>query len=98
MRMAPNLLTPVVDNQDKQQAPGSSIMLPPEISSLLCGFLPKQGLKQVRQVSKTWEQAAVPYLFDEIFISQNMADFRIAKLVILQFKYYIRTLVLSSVY
>ncbi|CAD6590187.1 MAG: hypothetical protein ASARMPREDX12_004220 [Alectoria sarmentosa] len=73
-------------------------MLPPEVLSLVCGFLSKQVLKQVRQISKTWEQAAVPYLFDEIFISQNMADFRIAKLTILQFKHYIHTLVFSSVY
>ena len=73
-------------------------MLPPEVLSLVCGFLSKQVLKQVRQVSKTLEQAAVPYLFDEIFISQNMADFHIAKLAILQFKHYIHTLVFSSVY
>ena len=52
----------------------------------------------MRQVSKTWDRAAIPYLFDEIFISQDMVDFRIAKLVILQFKQYIRTLVYSSVY
>ncbi len=73
-------------------------MLPPEILGLVCRVLPKQTLKQLRQVSKTWERAAVPYLFDEIFISQSMADFRIAKLVMLQFKHYIRTLVFSSIY
>ena len=92
------LLTPIVDNPDTQSAQEAFVMLPPELSSLVCGFLPKQALKQVRQVSKTWERAAVPYLFDEVFVSQNMADLCIAKLVILQFKHYIRTLVLSSVY
>lgn len=93
-----DLLTPIVDKQDKQSLQGSCIMLPPELLSSVCGFLPKQVLKQLRQVSKTCERAAVPYLFNEIFISQNMADLRIAKLVILQFRPYIRTLVLSSVY
>ena len=86
----------VVDNLNKQ--PAQEFLLPPEILSLVCGFLPKQVLKQVHQVSKIWERAAVPYLFDEIFISQDLADFRIAKLVILHFKHYIRTLVISSVY
>lgn len=89
---------PIVDKQDKQPLQGSSIMLPPELACSVCGLLSKQDLKQVRQLSKTFERAAVPYLFDEIFISQNMADLRIAKLVVLQFKHYIRTLVFSSVY
>ena len=52
----------------------------------------------MRQVSKSWERAAVPYLFDQVFMSLNMSDLRIAKLVIIQFKQYIRTLVFSSVY
>ncbi len=89
---------PVVDSSGKQPAQRSFIMLPPEILDLVCRLLPKQSLKQLRQVSKTWERAAVPYLFDEIFISQNVADFRIAKLAMLQFKYYIRTLVFSSIH
>ena len=73
-------------------------MLPPELLSLVCGFLPKQALKQVRQVSKTWERAAVPTLFDQIFMSLQMADLLIAKLVIRRFKQYIRVLVFSSLY
>ena len=93
-----DLLTPFVDKKNMQPAPGSCIMLPPEVLSLVCGHLPKRVLKRVRQVSKIWERAAVPHLFNEIFISQDMADFRIAKLVILQFKHFIRTLVFSSVY
>ena len=73
-------------------------MLPPELLSLVCGFLPKQALKQVRQVSKTWERAAVPTLFDQIFMSLEMADLQIAKLVIHHFKQYIRVLVFSAPY
>ena len=74
----------------------SSIMLLPEILDVVCACLPKRVLKQARQVSKAWDRAAVPYLFDEIFISQDLADFRIAKLVISHFKHYIRNLVFSS--
>ena len=72
-------------------------MFPPEIVSLVCGFLQKDDLKQVRQVSKIWEQAAIPYLFNKIFISQDITDFRIAKLIICQFQHYIRTIVFSSI-
>lgn len=91
-------LMPCTDNPVMQPTEGNSFMLPQELLSMMCGFLSKRVLKQVRQVSKAWERAAVPYLFDEIFMSLNMADLRIAKLVILQFKQYIRTLVFSSVY
>ena len=93
-----DLATSTIGNQNYDLAQGSSIILPPEILSLVCGFLCKQDLKQVRQVSTTWERAAVQYLFDQIFMSLNATDLRIAKLVILQFKQYIRTLVFSSLY
>ena len=88
-----HLSAPIVDSQAKEP---SVFMLPPEILSLVSGFLSKRQLKRVRKVSKTWERAAVPYLFDEIYMSLNMADLRIAKLMILQFKQYIRTLIFSS--
>lgn len=87
-----------VDSCDKQPVQKPPNMLPPEVLSLVCGILCKGDLKRVRQVSKIWEQAAVPHLFDEIFISLDMADFRIAKLVIRHFSHYIRTLVFSSTY
>ena len=92
-----DLSTLLVGSRDEHSAQGSSIMLPPELLSLVCGFLPKQALKQVRQVSKTWERAAVPHLFDQVFMSLQMADLLIAKLVIHHFKQYIRVLVFSSV-
>ena len=88
----------VAGNSNKEPVQEPTIMLPPDILNLVCGILCKEDLKQVRQTSKIWERAAVPYLFDEIFISQDLADFVIAKLVILHFKHYIRTLVFSSVY
>ena len=91
-------LTLAVDSSNKQPVQSSFTMLPPEILCLVCGFLHKPVLKKVRQVSKIWERAAVPYLFDEIFISQDSADFLIAKLVVRQFQHYVRTLVVSSIY
>ena len=92
-----DLSTIFVDYQDKEPAQGPFIILPPEILSLVCGFLPRQVLKQMRPVSRQLERVAVPYLFDQIFMSLKMADLRIAKLVILHSKQYIRTLVFSSV-
>ena len=83
---------------NKQPAQDPFTMLPPEILSLVCGFLQKRVLKRVRQISKIWDQAAIPHLFNEIFISQDVTDFHIAKLVIHHFRHYIRTLVFSSLY
>ena len=73
-------------------------MLPPELLSMVCNHVPKKGLKTLRLVCKSYGQAAVSHVFDEIFMSFNMADLRIAKLVVIRFKQYIRTLVFSSVY
>ena len=46
-----DLSTLRIDSEDEHSAQGSSIMLPPELLSLVCELLPKQALKQVRQVS-----------------------------------------------
>ena len=91
-----DLFKTFVDYRDKDSAQGPFIILPPEILSLVCGFLPNR-VKQMHQVSRTWGRAAVPYLSDRIFLSLKMADLRIAKLVILHSEQYIRTLVFSSV-
>ena len=93
-----DLLALAIDGPNKSPVQNSFAMFPPEMLSLICGFLHKDVLKQVRQVSKMWEYAAVPFLFDEIFISQDSVDFRIAKLVIRRFRHYIRTIVFSSYY
>lgn len=73
-------------------------MLPPEILSVVCGCVPKPALKNLRQVCKAYEQAATPYLFDEIFLSFNATDLRIAKLFVIRFKQYISKLTFSSNY
>lgn len=73
-------------------------MLPPELVALVCSHLPNKDLKAARRVCRTYEQAAAPYLFDTVFLSFEMADLRIAKLVADRFKHYIHTLVFSSYY
>ena len=94
----PDMLTLAMDSSNNQPVQDPFTMFPPEILSFVCRFLSKNDLKRVRQVSKILGGAAASYLFDEIFISQDKVDFRIAKLVIHRFRYYIRTLVFSSIY
>ena len=72
--------------------------LPPEILGLALSLLPKVDLKKARLVSKAWERAAVPSLFDEVFMSPNPADLNTAEIMIDQFACHIRTLTFSAVY
>jgi len=65
---------------------------------MICGHLPKKDLKSLRLTCKINEQAASPSLFYEVFMSFNIDDLRIAKLVILRFGPYIRTLTFSSIH
>lgn len=71
--------------------------LPPEVFAMVCKHSRKRDLKSIRQVSKACDQAAVTYLFDEIFMSFNTAELRIAQQVIFKFKHCIHTLIFSSV-
>lgn len=72
--------------------------LPPEILGLALSLLQKRDLKKARQVSKAWEKAVVPHLFDEVFLSTNPADFEIADLTMRTFTPFIKTVTFSSVY
>lgn len=71
--------------------------LSPEILGLVLVLLPKSDLKQARLVSKSFEQSAVPYLFNEVFLSTNDADFPVTRLTVKHFSKYIKTLIFSSV-
>ncbi len=51
----------------------------PEILGMTLSLLPKKDLKKARRVSKAWEKTAVPYLFDQIFLSPNVADLETAE-------------------
>lgn len=72
--------------------------LPAEILSLTLRLLQKRDLKNVRHVSKIWEKAAVPHLFDAVFLSPNMGDADIAEQMIEHFGCHIKTLTFSAVY
>ena len=72
--------------------------LPPEILGLTLSLLRKKDLKKARQVSKAWEKAAVPYLFNQVFLSPNFVDLEAAEVVIDHFGFHVKTLTLSIVY
>lgn len=48
--------------------------LPPEIISLVAGYLDKADLKILRLVSKAWYGAVTPQLFDRVFVSPRTVD------------------------
>ncbi|CAF9942669.1 hypothetical protein IMSHALPRED_004351 [Imshaugia aleurites] len=72
--------------------------LAPELLGLILSLLQKHALKKARLVSKAWEKAAVPYLFDAVFMSRNPVELSTAEAVIDQFGYHLRTLTFSAVY
>ena len=71
--------------------------LPPELQNLVCRELNKSELKLVRLVCKSLDQAAVPFLFNEVFVAATNSDLDIADLVASRFGPYIRTITLSFV-
>ena len=58
--------------------------------------LERIALFNVRLVCKSFEQAANPLLFDQVYVSNTRADLKIANLTVLCFGRYIRTLVFRS--
>ncbi len=74
------------------------VHLPPEILGSTLRLLRKKDLKNARQVNKAWEKAAVPHLFNQVFLSTNVADLDTARLVIDHFGIHVKTLTLSMVW
>lgn len=80
--------------------------LPPEFLGFVFGSLERIALERialerialfnVRLVCKSFEQAANPLLFDQVYVSNTRADLKIANLTVLCFGRYIRTLVFRS--
>ena len=70
--------------------------MPPEVLSLSLCRLEKSDLKSVRLISKAFERAVVPFLFDEVYFSTNKVDIELAQLIISHFNAYIKTIVFSS--
>lgn len=73
-------------------------MLPPELLAMVCSHLPKPDLKNVRLVCQNFNRATIPFLFDKVYISFDIADLRIAKNPISHFDKHVTTLVFTSVY
>ena len=71
--------------------------LPPEVQNLIFRDLTKAELKAARLVCKSFDQAAVPFLFDEIFVTAGYSDLDNANLVASRFGVYVKTITLSSV-
>ena len=73
-----------------------SINLAPELLSNICSNLDKPGLKLVRLVCKALDGAAVPMLFDRVYVASRYADLEVARLVAARFRPFIKTLVYCS--
>lgn len=70
--------------------------LPPELLRIACSFLSKDQLKDVRLVCKALEQAAVPFLFDLVFLSSSHLEIERVKHIAAHFAPHIRTIILPS--
>lgn len=72
--------------------------IPPELQKNVCSFLDKTTLKEVRLVCKALDQAAIPLLFDQIFLSDERADLEIADHVVERFGPHLRLLAFHPSY
>ena len=69
---------------------------PPAILSAILSYQPKVELKKARLVCKTFDAAAVPFLFDEIFVTARYADMEKATLLASHFRPFVKTLIFCS--
>ena len=73
------------------------MQLPPELQSLICQDLTEAELKSTRFICKSFDQAAVPFLFEGIFVAARYSDLDNADLIVSRFGSYVRILTLSFV-
>ena len=71
--------------------------LPPELGKIIFQNLTKSEVKVARLVCKSFDQVAIPFLFDEVFLAARYTDLEVADHVASRFGAYIRTITLSSV-
>lgn len=71
---------------------------PPEIISAILCYQSKIELKKTRLVCKTFNELAVPFLFDEIFVTARYADIERATLLASRFGPFVKTLIFCSEY
>lgn len=72
--------------------------LPPELLSIICSFLSTIELKAVRQVDHSFNQAAIPLLFNTVYISASQEDNEVSRLIGQRFGLYVKELVLVARY
>lgn len=66
--------------------------VPPELLTMVCRSLNKRDLKSFRLVCKAFEKAAVPLLYDEIFITSTYSAIDKSRSIASQFAPHIKTL------
>ena len=71
--------------------------VPPEILGRILARLEKKDLKEVRLVCKKLERSAVPLLFNEVYLSTNLAEIEIARNTVRNFGKSIKTVFFSAV-
>ena len=71
--------------------------VPPELQTLICQNMTKTELKCARLVCKSFDRAAVPFLFDEVFVAADYSILDTADLVASRFGSYITTINLSII-
>lgn len=71
--------------------------LHPELQTLVCRSLTKSELKVARLVCKSLDQAAVPLLFNEIFVAASYSDLDIADSIASNFGSYVKEITISIV-
>ena len=71
--------------------------LPLELRNLIFQDLTKAELKVTRLVCKSFDQAAIPFLFDEVFVAARYSDLEIADHIASRFGAYLKTITLSVV-
>ena len=71
--------------------------LPLELRNLIFQDLTKAELKVARLICKSFDQAAIPLLFDAVFVAARHSDLEVADLIASRFGAYLKTITLSVV-
>lgn len=69
---------------------------PSEILSAILSYQPKPDLKKARLVCKAFDATAVPFLFNEVFVSARYADMEKASLLTSHFGRFVKTLIFCT--
>lgn len=72
--------------------------IPSELQTLVCRNLTKAQLKVARLVCKSFDQLAVPLLFEEVFIASSYSDLERADRIASRFRSFVRTITVSFVH